>query len=148
MTKHRNILFAIAFLAIALSGTIATYSLDRTEHHSEASVSAAQLQTMIDSGDKFALVDVRRPGEYRSGHIPGAELIPLDKIQAGYFPLAKNQEIILYCRSGHRSGIALSILSKRGYQNIRHLEGGIHTWKSTLVPGDSPTGIPSQTRAN
>jgi adenylyltransferase/sulfurtransferase len=148
MTKHRNILFAVAFLAIALSGTIVSYSWDRTDHHSGASVSAAQLQTMIDSGEKFTLVDVRRPGEYRAGHLPGARLIPLDKIQSGYFPLSKDQEIVLYCRSGHRSGMALSILSKRGYENIRHLEGGILTWKSTVIPGDSPTGIPSQTRAN
>ena len=148
MAKHRNILFAVAFLAIALFGTIVTYSWDRTEHHSEASISAAQLQTMIDSGAKFALVDVRRPEEYRAGHIPGAELIPLDKIRSGYFPLDENQEIILYCRSGHRSGIALSVLSKRGYQNIRHLEGGILTWKSTLVPGDWPAGIPAQTLTN
>ncbi len=148
MTKHRNILFAVAFLAIALSGTIVSYSWDRTDHHSAAKVTATELQGMINSGEKFALVDVRSPEEYRAGHIPGARLVPLDKIQSGYFPLDKDQDIVLYCRSGHRSGIALSILTKRGYRNIRHLEGGILTWKSTLIPGDSPAGVPEQTHAN
>jgi rhodanese-related sulfurtransferase len=96
-------------------------------------ISAAQLHAMIQKHESFDLVDVRQPSEYNAGHISGAELIPLNDILNGDFNLNKNDTIVLYCRSGRRSGIALDYLEKHGYKHVEHLEGGIKTWKYGLV---------------
>ena len=67
------------------------------------------------------LVDVRTPGEFAAGHYPGAENIPLDQIEKDPSIMGeKGQEIIVYCRSGRRSGIAKEKLQKAGYTNVKN----------------------------
>jgi phage shock protein E len=63
------------------------------------------------------LVDVRTPGEFAGGHLPGAINIPHGEIVAGIAALGadKTANIILYCRSGNRSGIATGSLAEAGY---------------------------------
>lgn len=63
------------------------------------------------------IVDVRTPGEFRSGHIQGAVNIPLDTIKGRVAELKKkNKPVITCCRSGSRSGMAKSILSSAGVE--------------------------------
>lgn len=71
------------------------------------------------------VVDVRSPGEYKSGHAKGAVNIPLDSIAQQLSKLKKEQAIVLCCRSGARSGRATSILKSRGFNAIN---GG--TWQN------------------
>ena len=75
------------------------------------------------------LIDVRTPGEFRSGTIKGARNIdfmsPAFKEQFKY--LDKNKEYFLFCRSGNRSGRACEILSKEGFK-VYNLEDGIGAW--------------------
>lgn len=70
------------------------------------------------------LVDVRTPGEFAQGHVKGSVNIPLDRIpqELGKFKNKKN--IIVFCRSGMRSGQALSVLQQNGFTNV--VNGG--TW--------------------
>lgn len=67
------------------------------------------------------IIDVREPFEYASGHVNGAINIPLSKIMNDTKKLdgiASNSEIILYCNSGNRSGVATHILKTNGFTGI------------------------------
>ncbi|MEA1905343.1 MAG: rhodanese-like domain-containing protein [Euryarchaeota archaeon] len=81
----------------------------------------------------FQLLDVRQPREYESGHIPGAKLIPLGELEYRYGELGKDQGIISYCRSGHRSMAASILLCGHGFENVYNLDGGIRTWDYEVV---------------
>ena len=77
----------------------------------------------------YIILDVRRPEEYRPGHIPGAVNLPLETIGAAEPELLpdKSQMIMVYCRSGQRSKAAAQKLADMGYENIVEF-GGIMTW--------------------
>ena len=78
------------------------------------------------SGYAYALmIDVRTQEEWDSGHIDGATHIPLDIIADNIhnFTDSKDEEILLYCRSGNRSGKAKKILDNLGYTNTKNLGG-------------------------
>ena len=82
------------------------------------------------------LLDVRTPEEYRSGHIPGAIVIPNETIGTEEIPQLpdKDQLIMVYCRSGNRSKQASDKLVKLGYTNIVEF-GGINSWPGETVSG-------------
>jgi phage shock protein E len=69
---------------------------------------------------KPLLIDVRTGPEWNEGHLEGAILIPYDKIEEGIAKSApdKKTKIQLYCRSGRRSGIAMNVLKKLGYEDV------------------------------
>ena len=67
------------------------------------------------------IIDVREPQEYASGHVAGAINLPPSKLMSNLAELssiAKDTEIILYCRSGSRSNVAMQILKTKGYTNL------------------------------
>ncbi len=87
--------------------------------------------------EPFILVDVRTPEEYRSGHIPGALNIPVDTIGNNPPTSQKDALIILYCRSGNRSGVAKKILEQAGYTRIVNF-GAVSRWPKNLITGTNP----------
>jgi len=67
------------------------------------------------------IIDVREPSEYASGHVDGALNIPPQELLNGsakLISIAKNDELILYCKSGSRSNVSKNILESMGYTNI------------------------------
>lgn len=90
-------------------------------------ISATNAQKKLNQKPKPFLLDVRQPEEYRSGHIPGAKLIPLGDLRSRMNELPKNQEIIVVCRSGNRSLSATCQLANAGFKAI-NLNGGITAW--------------------
>ena len=68
------------------------------------------------------LVDVRTPGEFTSGHVKGSVNIPLDTISTQLSKFKNKKNIIIFCRSGARSGQAKSILQQNGFTNV--INGG------------------------
>jgi rhodanese-related sulfurtransferase len=82
-------------------------------------------------GGTVLLLDVRTAEEYAAGHIPGALLAPYDALAATFTEADKNRPIVLYCRSGNRSGIAMRTLRSMGYTNLSDF-GGIPNWKGGL----------------
>lgn len=82
-----------------------------------------QLTETIKSG--AFLVDVRTPAEFASGSVRGAVNIPLDSIQSQLAKFRDKKSIVVFCRSGARSGQAKSILERNGIQNV--VNGG--TWQ-------------------
>jgi rhodanese-related sulfurtransferase len=88
---------------------------------------------MIDSNDWLIIVDVREESEYCDatvGHIPGALNYPWNSgvLQVSYHELPVDGEILLYCRSGHRSNLAAEFLDAAGYLYIYDMLGGILAW--------------------
>ena len=77
------------------------------------------------------LVDVRTPAEFAQGAIPGAQNIPLDAFKPEDFLAAEGKRLLLYCRSGRRSGEALARLELAGISGAVHLSGGIIAWQRT-----------------
>jgi rhodanese-related sulfurtransferase len=80
--------------------------------------------------NNIVIVDVRTPEEFQQGHVPNAINIPLSKIIKDPTVLmsSKQRAIVLYCRSGYRTGKAVEALQKEGYQNLQHLEGDMQGW--------------------
>lgn len=85
---------------------------------------------------KTPLIDVRSPGEFSSGHIPGAINIPVDQLEKVVQKKFKDkdQPLILCCRSGARSKRGKSILEKIGYTKVDDF-GAIHHWNEELKKG-------------
>ena len=97
------------------------------------------LAELIDTGsEEYLLLDVRTQAEYRSGHIPTAENIDYRELKDNpALPEDKEALIILYCRSGNRSGIADRTLRSMGYSNVYDF-GGISRWSGPLKSGLTP----------
>lgn len=76
------------------------------------------------------VIDVRTPGEYASGHVPGAVLVTLDTLDPSAPPLTgydKDEELYVICQSGRRSAVAADKLAKAGY-TVVNVEGGTGEW--------------------
>lgn len=86
-------------------------------------------KALMDKGEALIIADVRTPGEFAQGHIPGAVNVPIDTLPAAAakaFP-DKNATVLIYCRSGSRSRIATQMLVAEGYTGLYDL-GGIMYW--------------------
>lgn len=79
------------------------------------------------------LIDVRTKEEYNEGHIPGSINIELDEVEKIVDIIKdKNIHIYLYCRSGHRSGIALNKVKELGYRDLTNIGGIMHYTGETV----------------
>jgi rhodanese-related sulfurtransferase len=90
---------------------------------------------LADRASAPLLLDVRTAEEYRSGHIPGAILAPYDELEKSFREADKGRPIVVYCRSGRRSAIAIKTLAGMGYSNLSDF-GGIAEWRGRLEKGD------------
>lgn len=98
-------------------------------------VGSQQAADMIRDSEPVIL-DVRTSMEYRSSHIDGAILIPVQQLQAriGELEQYKNSPILVYCASGNRSTVASKLLIDAGYNNISNLRHGIKDWVRSKFP--------------
>jgi len=90
-----------------------------------------EVKQRLDAGEKLHLVDVREPHENAEFNIGGI-LLPLGKVQTMQvedIEDLKNEEVILYCRSGNRSGQAALMLETFGFTNVKNLAGGMLGWQ-------------------
>lgn len=85
-------------------------------------------------GRPVQLIDVRQPGEFDLGHLPGARLIPLDQLPARLSEIDPMGEIILYCKDERRTRRAVQLLADAGLKNSFCLEGGIDRWREEIDP--------------
>jgi rhodanese-related sulfurtransferase len=77
------------------------------------------------------VVDVRRPVEWSSGHLPSAVHMPLNRLIGTMRELDPKRPIAVHCKSGYRSSIAVSLLEREGFSNIVHMRGGWDAWQET-----------------
>ncbi|MDB5939177.1 MAG: Rhodanese domain protein [Polaromonas sp.] len=86
--------------------------------------------------EKAVVVDICEPAEFAAGHVTGARNIPLDDLEAKLPGMVKNKALplILVCASGSRSGRAVAIAKKLGYEQAQSLSGGLKAWKDANLP--------------
>jgi rhodanese-related sulfurtransferase len=93
------------------------------------SITAIALKQKIDSAEDFQLIDVRELYEHEEFNIRG-ELIPLNEITQHIDSIATNKPVIIYCRKGIRSQIAIQRLQEKfPFTNLINLIGGTEAWK-------------------
>ncbi|MDQ8735250.1 rhodanese-like domain-containing protein [Paenibacillus sp. LHD-38] len=98
-------------------------------------MTAAELDIQLKKGKKLNLVDVREPDEWQEGHIKEARSIPLSELQERINELQQGeQDIVLICRSGGRSGKACDFLHNQGYKVV-NVTGGMLQWPGEVVYG-------------
>ena len=94
-------------------------------------ITVEELKARLEAGEQLNIIDVREPHENAEFNI-GGTLYPLGKVQTMMVeelePL-KDKEVILYCRSGNRSGQACLILDTLGFKNTKNLVGGMLAWQ-------------------
>ncbi len=125
--KHR--LFLILLIVLLLTGC--AVSTDKDVTYTQITMSEAV--EMMESESDYIILDVRRPDEFATGHIPNAINIPNEGIgtdEISELP-DKDQLILVYCRSGNRSKQASQKLVKLGYSNVVEF-GGINDWKGEI----------------
>jgi rhodanese-related sulfurtransferase len=94
-------------------------------------ITPEEVKKRLDAGEILNLIDVREPHENAEFNI-GGKLLPLGKIQSMQtedIEDLRSEEVILYCRSGNRSGIAAMTLDSMGFTNTKNLIGGMLTWQ-------------------
>ena len=98
-------------------------------------ISAPQAASLIEKTD-VTVLDIRTPAEFEAGHIPGA--IMVDYKSANFreqlSKLDRETPYIVHCRSGGRSGRAMSIFKELGFENIAHMNGGYLDWSANNLP--------------
>ena len=79
----------------------------------------------------MSLVDVRNPGEFRGGHLPGAVNIPLGSLFERLREVPRDRPVVVHCQSGSRAAIAASVLKASGISDVRLFRGGFAEWKGS-----------------
>ena len=95
-------------------------------------ITVDELKARMDAGEKLNLIDCREPNEYAEFNI-GATVIPLGKFQSFQIDELedlKNEEVIIHCRSGNRSGQACMLLDTMGFTNTKNVIGGMLEWQA------------------
>jgi hydroxyacylglutathione hydrolase len=96
-------------------------------------ISVETLRDWLRAGEA-QLLDVRREGEWKAGHIKGALWSPLDTLGKSLPKADPNTLIAVHCKSGYRSAIACSVLQRAGFRNVANVIGGFDAWQAANLP--------------
>jgi hydroxyacylglutathione hydrolase len=102
--------------------------VDRTER-----ITAGSLAEQLDSADPPVVVDVRTRGEWEASHIGGAVNLPLSQLGQRHDELPSDGALVVYCASGYRSAIAISLLQREGRSEVANLVGGLGAWEAAKL---------------
>jgi len=108
------------------------HSKSADETNGNAWISPTALRELIDSGRSFFLIDVRNPSDYAINRIPGAKSIPLSELESGTRQIGRDQDVVVYCHFGGRSGQAAEWLKHNGFKKVLNLKGGIDAWSRQI----------------
>jgi rhodanese-related sulfurtransferase len=106
------------------------------EAQNKIEVNSKAVSTMLQKDNKLIVLDVRNPEEYIDGHIKGA--ININILQDDAFgkidKLNRNAKYIVYCRTSHRSGIAVDHMMKSGFKTVYQMMDGFPGWAANKLP--------------
>jgi rhodanese-related sulfurtransferase len=94
-------------------------------------ITIEELHNRLNTGEQINLIDVREPYEHEEFNIGGV-LHPLGRIMSADvddIEQLKDSEVIVYCRSGNRSGQAAMMLESMGFSKVKNLQGGMMAWR-------------------
>lgn len=97
-----------------------------------STVSVTEAAQRINEG--AFLLDVRTAEEWNQAHVAGAVLIPLDELKSRLAEVPVDQDVLIICRSGNRSGQARDLLRAAGLKRTTSISGGINAWMAKGLP--------------
>lgn len=97
-------------------------------------VSPAELEELIERDPMLQLVDVRETWEAELAALPGAMLLPLGRLPELTDAIDPDRPVVVYCHHGIRSAQAAGYLLHAGFEDVRHLAGGIDAWAEEIDP--------------
>ncbi len=100
-------------------------------------ISPQELKSKLDKNEKFVLLDVRSPMEWKEQRIeaPQTKLLPLPELYERMSELAKDGEIVIYCKTSIRAYQAQRILDDAGYKNVCFVDGSLDAWPYEITSG-------------
>jgi len=108
-----------------------------TTTQSQSPISPRDLQARLAAGSPAQLLDVRTPGEFAAAHVPGAQLLPLDELDAAAFLAQRGaSDVPLYvlCQTGGRARRAIEKFQRAGFDGCVLVEGGTQAWIDAGLP--------------
>jgi sulfur-carrier protein adenylyltransferase/sulfurtransferase len=97
-------------------------------------ITVEELKALRNAGAPVVLLDVREPPEIAISDLPGSVKIPLGTLAQSLEKIGKEDDIVVYCRTGGRSAQAVQFLLANGYAKAKNLAGGINRWAETIDP--------------
>ena len=135
--KKKLIAYAIPIFIICLGFVLPSLrAQDSTRIIAISAKEAADLIDKHNGNSDFAILDIRTPGEFQSGHLQSAILVDFysqtfaDQLSR----LDKKKTYLVYCRTGNRSTSSLSLFKKLKFDKIYHMSTGISGWNSQDLP--------------
>jgi len=116
-----------------LTGGVAAWAKAGLQLVNTAQISAEDLNQKLKE-KSIRVIDVRRDGEFQSGHIAHAENHALDNFPQGLPEVESHQAVAVHCKGGYRSMIACSLLERAGHRNVLNVIGGFDAWQHAGLP--------------
>jgi rhodanese-related sulfurtransferase len=148
--NRRTALVLAAFLAVGVALPASTFAQNYPPSVSQLvsatkkqlkTIDMAALKSALDRGDAGIVVDVREPGEYAEGHVPGAVNVPRGMLEftiwshVGYPDKTDmSTKLVVYCRTGGRSALAAKSLMDLGFTNVTLVDMKIDDWTKAGYP--------------
>jgi rhodanese-related sulfurtransferase len=114
-----------------LSGSFETWKRSGRPQEKVLNEEAKNIEDLFGT---IEIVDVRKPGEFKSEHLHGAQNHPLDFLSQKVGGLDKNKPYHVHCAGGYRSVIFISILKSKGYHKLIDIKGGYESIRTTSIP--------------
>ena len=100
-------------------------------------IAPRELRDRLAGEEPVVLLDVREPWETRLAALPGSQNVPLDTLLDRLEMLPRDARIVVYCRSGARSAVAVGVLRAAGFVDVKRLSGGLQGWRIDVDPSFS-----------
>ncbi|MDD5371211.1 MAG: rhodanese-like domain-containing protein [Anaerolineaceae bacterium] len=123
---------AIAIVLIAIVAIVAFLKSRPAVASLPPEITVGQTAQKRDQG--AFILDVREPSEWEQFHISGATLIPLGDLPNRLTEVPKDREVVVVCRTGHRSAQGRDILTQAGFTHVTSMAGGITAWQAQGLP--------------
>ena len=114
-----------------LRGGMAQWAM---EQRPTEEISQVPVEELNREREHVQIVDVRRQPEWDDGHIPGAHLLPLNKIESMLGELRHDLPVAVHCKGGYRSSIAASLIQRAGFEHVMNVIGGFDAWRACGLP--------------
>jgi hydroxyacylglutathione hydrolase len=103
-------------------------------------ITVAELSKLVESASDLQVIDVRRPPEYESGHVPRATPVPLSNLKerAPALEFDRTKPTAVICAGGYRSSAATSLLEPLGFTNLFNVTGGTTAWINAGYAVEAP----------
>ena len=124
-------IFTTITLFVLIALLVGNIVADKLKKYEDVDVNAAV--TLMDEKD-LILLDVREAKERKDGYIANDIHIPLGQVKNKLGELDKTKKVLVYCRSGGRSGHIAGLLTRNEFENVYSLKGGINAWNKANLP--------------